>query len=381
MAHEHRYEVPMLSRQERDSRWGKLRQQMGERGLDCLLVYGSGGNLNAQYLSQIGEEGLLVFPLEADPVFLLPSGDRWLHWALGSQDWVHDVRPVRDLPASTGECLDTLRVKRLGLVDVRGLRASAYDGLMRAVSDYETEDASQLLTTFRLVKSEEELAMMNRAAEIAEQAIATLRATAQPGVRANEVHAEVFKTLLAGGCEPASHVAIEVTSHPFHPVRKPTLHVIQPGDVVVTHINPCYAGYYGHPHVPLTIGEPRPEIRDMFRISQEAFETFKAEAKAGVSLGDVCRKVLGVIERAGYDWQKEPLTHSIGLSQNEAPNAGIPANPYPDFELQENQTFGLHPWVGRMADQLGIDSGRPVRITKTGAVPFGPNPSVELFVV
>jgi hypothetical protein len=119
----------------------------------------------------------------------------------------------------------------------------------------------------------------------------------------------------------------------------------------------------------------------MFRVCEEAFETFKVEARPGASLGDVCRKTLGVIERAGYDWSKEPLCHSIGLMQQEPPVGGVNPNPYPDFELVENQTFGLHPWVGRMAEGIGIDSGKAVRITKDGAVPFGPAASVELFTV
>jgi hypothetical protein len=119
----------------------------------------------------------------------------------------------------------------------------------------------------------------------------------------------------------------------------------------------------------------------MFQVAEEAYETFKALARPGVTLGDVCRKTLEVVERHGYDWQKEPLCHSIGLAQNEPPNGGIPSNPYPDLELVENQTFGLHPWVGRMVESVGIDSGRAVRITKDGAVPFGGQPAVELYSV
>jgi Xaa-Pro aminopeptidase len=149
----------------------------------------------------------------------------------------------------------------------------------------------------------------------------------------------------------------------------------------MAHLNPRYGGYFGHPHVCLSVGEPRPEIAGMFQVCAEAYETFKANARPGVSLGEVCRKTLDVIERAGYDWSKEPLCHSIGLAQNEPPNGGVKANPYPDFQLVENQAFGLHPWVGRMAESIGIDSGRPVRITKGGAVPFGGLSSVELYRV
>ncbi len=375
----HHYELPTLSLSEREARWARVRGEMEHAGLDCLLAYSGGNSLNALYLTQIDMEGLAMFPLQGDPVFLLPSGERWLHWAQGSQTWVPDVRPVRELASPAGEALEQAGARRVGLVDLKGLGTGAHAALMTAISDYETEDASQLVYNLRMVKSEEELAMMERAAAAADQAIAALRSTARAGVRENELYAELYRVLLAGGCEPATGISMEATPRPFHPVRKPSLRSLQEGDVVMAHLNPRYGGYFGHPHVCLTIGEPRAEIRAMFQVCEEAFETFKAAARPGATLGDACRKTLGVIERAGYEWRKEPLVHSIGLAQNEPPNGGIPSNPYPDLELRENQTFGLHPWVGRMADGIGIDSGRAVRITGEGAVPFGGLPRVELY--
>ena len=174
---------------------------------------------------------------------------------------------------------------------------------------------------------------------------------------------------------------MEASPQPFHPVRKPSTRLLAAGDVVMAHINPRYGGYFGHPHVCLTIGEPQPRVRAMFQVAEEAYETFKASARPGVLLGDVCRKTLEVVERHGYDWQKEPLCHSIGLAQNEPPNGGIPSNPSPDSGARGESDVRAHPWVGRMVESVGIDSGRAVRITKECAVPFGGLPSVELYSV
>jgi Xaa-Pro aminopeptidase len=159
----------MLSLSERDVRWASVREQMGRAGIDCLLAHSAGTNLSALYLTQIDMEGLAIFPLEGDPVFLLPSGERWLHWAQGSQGWMQDARPVRELAGPTGEVLEQLGARRIGLVDFKGLGTSGYAELMNAISDYESEDASQLVYNLRMVKSEEELAMMERAAAAADR--------------------------------------------------------------------------------------------------------------------------------------------------------------------------------------------------------------------
>ncbi len=379
-AHEHKYELPMLSQAERDRRWARMRQEMSRVGVDCLVAHEGGTNVSALYLTQIDMDGLAIFPLDHDPIFLLPSGERWLHWVTDSQTWVEDVRPVRDL-AAAGDALEAIGAKRIGLVDFNGLGRGTYSELSNALSDYETRDASELVYSLRLVKSDEEIAMMERAATAAADAIETLRTTARPGIREHELHAEVYKTLLANGCEPGSALSLEASPKPFHPVRKPSARVLQDGDIIMAHMNPRYAGYFGHPHVTLSLGEPPQEIRAMFDVCTEAFEAFKSNARPGVSFGEASRPALELIEQAGYDWAKEPLAHSIGLNQQERPVSGVLPNPYPDFELVENQTFGLHPWVGRMADGIGIDGGRPVRITKAGAVPFGPTPKLELLVV
>jgi Xaa-Pro aminopeptidase len=375
----HTYEIPMLSEAERDGRWTRVREQMARAGLDCLLAYSGPSSLSALYLTQIDMEGLAVFPLERDPIFLLPSGERWLHWAQRSQTWVQDVRPVRDLAAATAQTVESLAPRRVGLVELKETGRGQH--LADAINEFDSSDASDLVYALRMVKSPEELAMMEQAARIADRTIQVLRERTRSGIREHELYAEMYGTLLAGGCEPASGISMETTAEPFHPVRKPSTRTISQGDVVMAHINPRYSGYFGHPHVCLTVGEPQPRVKAMFQVAEEAYETFKANARPGVSLGDVCRKTLDVIERHGYDWQKEPLCHSIGLAQNEPPNGGIPSNPYPALELVENQTFGLHPWVGRMAESIGIDSGRAVRITKDGAVPFGGLPSIELYSV
>lgn len=61
-SHEHKYELPMLSGAERDDRWRRVRQEMSQAGLDCLVAYGAPGNLSALYLTQVDMEGLWCWP-------------------------------------------------------------------------------------------------------------------------------------------------------------------------------------------------------------------------------------------------------------------------------------------------------------------------------
>jgi len=69
-------EFPRLSLQERDRRWAAVRPRMRRRCIDCVIIrsYSSkwdAGSAEGPYLTHIGgngEDGYVVFDLEADPV-------------------------------------------------------------------------------------------------------------------------------------------------------------------------------------------------------------------------------------------------------------------------------------------------------------------------
>ena len=371
------YDIQMLSLAERDRRWQRVRTRMESDGLDCLVAYGSGGGTGAQYLTHIDIEGVAVFPLEGDVMFLTP--ERWRHWARRSQSWVQQVLPAESYAAALSNALGTLRPKTIGLVDLRAAGAARNQELMGALTEHEHRDVTAIVDDLRLVKSAEEIAMMEHAAEVADQAVDRLLREAHAGVPENRLHADMIQTLLAGGCEPASMISCEASPRPFHPVRRPSQRPLAEGDVIVAHMNARYSGYFVQPHICVTVGPPSAEVSSMFQACQEAFETFKERARPGANLGDVCRTSLAVIEKAGYEWAKEPLTHSIGLSQQEKPVGGSLPQPYPAHELQEGNVFVVHPWVGHMDREVGIDSGCNVLVTNNGGKAIGSRPTVELF--
>ncbi len=59
-----------FSEKERDRRWQKAREFMGEKGLDALLVVGMTSYPFGQYLSNEGPGSSVIFPLEGEPVLL-----------------------------------------------------------------------------------------------------------------------------------------------------------------------------------------------------------------------------------------------------------------------------------------------------------------------
>ena len=84
----------------------------------------------------------------------------------------------------------------------------------------------------RIVKSAEEIAMLEKAAEISEVEIDTLRKHARPGVRESELTAEiVYAGLKAGNELGRDHWFIMCSGKTGYPVnRRPTDKVMQSGE-------------------------------------------------------------------------------------------------------------------------------------------------------
>ena len=78
-------ERPDLDFAERDRRWGRVRTGMAERGVDLLIVLPQSDPTDVLYLSG-GEQGAIVFPIDADPWILLGGEDSNL--AVEREGWI-----------------------------------------------------------------------------------------------------------------------------------------------------------------------------------------------------------------------------------------------------------------------------------------------------
>src|SRR5437016_3741607 len=93
---------PVFSLDERDSRWGKVRELMAQKGVDLIVCLPwtsrkDRGQADARYLTQLGEnsdETIAAFPIEGDVTAWHSRGGVW-----PSSNWLTDIRPA---PRGTG---------------------------------------------------------------------------------------------------------------------------------------------------------------------------------------------------------------------------------------------------------------------------------------
>ncbi len=202
---------PPFTRAEYDRRLAKTRTAMAKAGLDALFVTDPS---NQAWLTGYDgwsfyvHQGVIV-PTEGDPIWwgrhMDMLGGRRTCWMdhtniLGYGDhYVQstDVHPMQDLAqhlATRG-----LSHARIGVeMENYYYSAKAHAVLCAELPEADLIDATALVNWQRLIKSEDEIAFIRKAARITEKVMTTAIERAAPGVRKNDLVADIFHAGITG---------------------------------------------------------------------------------------------------------------------------------------------------------------------------------------
>jgi Xaa-Pro dipeptidase len=253
--------------------------------------------------------------------------NRAAYWK-SAQSWVGDVRDGRNRWAENiAERLGEIGFTsgRIGIAGLAGLTRTP-DGIIphRTVTEIarlfpaaEIVDATQFMSELRAVKSDEEVAMAERATLIAEAMAATVEAL-RPGDTERTVYAEMTRTLLAQGGELPAMLLLGSGPGIEHGSFVPGLRALEQGDFVVGEIEGRYAGYSGQIVRPAVLGRAPADYREIFDITLRCFEDVLAALKTGATLASVLATFDAAVARHGKGQCEGhfPLMHARGLGDD-----------------------------------------------------------------
>jgi Xaa-Pro dipeptidase len=183
-----------------------VRSLMVAKEVETLLVFGARGTGHeVQYLSgyPVSGEALLVVPAAGDPVLLV---HHFNHVADARRlSVVEDVRPRG--PDAAGAAIAQLNYSAArGAVGVAGqLSFQAHQAVAGALgAKRPLRDLGPALTALRYRKSQEELALLRRAAALSDAGMRALREAARPGTSEQELVAAVEAAYIGEGVRRTS---------------------------------------------------------------------------------------------------------------------------------------------------------------------------------
>jgi Xaa-Pro aminopeptidase len=232
--------------------------------------------------------------------------------------------------------------------------------------------ATEQLRSLRMIKSEEEIALLRRAGEITEAAFRDALPRLEHGMTEWDLVSEIDYQLVRHGALCSSFATSLYCSGPGHPLvfgkREETLRrELQPPVAVLTDFGAVHEGYcydYGRT---IFFGEPDAEFLDVFdrvMASQAAgIRALQAGVRTAAGADAEARRI---IEEAGLrDCFKHRLGHGIGLDVHEPPflTAGD------ETVLREGMTFTCEPSIV-FADRCSARVEDVVVVRREGGEPL-----------
>jgi Xaa-Pro aminopeptidase len=376
---------------ERDRRYRQVRAQMAALGLDALIIPCNTGHNEAyqadvRYLTQVGgfaTEVALFFPIEGEPTCFLRGDKQRTSWWRTMQDWVQDIRPS---DCAWSEGFDSVMRERnmasgcMGVVGIGGTYRSP-DGLIlhgtlaRLQSSFPQAkfvDATEMMLAIRLIKSEEEIAALRKATEIAESSIKAAADTARPGRRENQVYAEMVATMVREGGELPTMILWRAGAAPTRPDRYPPQRQLAAGDVIINEVEAKCVGYMAQIRRPIFLGKPSAEYEQLHELGVESFHLMYNRMRPGATYGYVVKAYTDLIEDWGYRASGVPL-HGIGLGED-LPTVNLGkgfSGKLADTEIKTGQAYILGPRVLSPDGSKMLAWGDAVVITERGVKRLG----------
>ncbi len=341
------------------------------RKLDALLV-SFGANL--RYLSGFtGSSGnLLVLPGKAilftDPRYTIQAG-------LETTCQVHIAKGplVLDVAAA----IKRLGIKRVGYEPAH-MTCDAWEALRsRLPMGASLEAAPGWIEELRLVKSADEIARIRQSVETNSRAFEHVAARVRPGMKEQDLAAELeyrmrrlgaekpsFETIVAGGVRSAL------------PHAQPTDAPLQLGGLVVVDMGAVQNGYCSDMTRMLFLGKPGSKVKRAYRAVLEAQLAAIDSVRAGAASARVDAAARKVLKGYGLDRAFIHSTgHGLGLEIHEPPRIGKRDK----SKLQAGMAITIEPGV-YLEGFGGIRIEDTVVVTETGCDILTPT-SKELRVV
>jgi Xaa-Pro aminopeptidase len=327
--------------QKDDAKLERVRALLAEADLDAVVVRAPD---NVLYLTNFwGMKGYdaCVFPREGEPILICLEASAE---DAAQTAWTSDVRYLRGYDESDprpplARTLELAVAAAAGFSKV-GLELSlgtqAADRMVGEPTTFtkawfdafpDATDATPLLARARSLKTEQEVARMRIANEIAADAMELIRAELRPGMKESQA-AAIWQGFVHGQGTTRADVDLAL---PFSLVwaGRGIKTFTATGDLPVTVDEPvlfeiwvCADGYWADHTKNLVIGELRDDYRELEQRLTAVYDQAIAHCKPGASFPELDVLVRDGLAEMGYPGQpSHPICHGIGARAHEPPYA------------------------------------------------------------
>ena len=208
----------------------------------------------------------------------------------------------------------------------------------------QVKDGQQVMLEAREIKSADEIALLNRAAAMVDGAYDLINEKLRPGIRENDIVAEVNKFLYTHGSDDVEAInAISGERCNPHP-HNFTDRMIRPGDQAFFDILQSFMGYRTCYYRTFNVGRATAAQRDAYKMAREWLDKAMARIKPGTSTADIC-SAFPTADQFGFPDEMSAFglqfAHGLGLALHERPIISRVVSMEHPTEIKEGMVFAI----------------------------------------
>jgi Xaa-Pro aminopeptidase len=297
------------------NRIAMLRERMNTEELDAILVT---SGFNRRYISGFtGSSAYLL--ITSDKAYLL-TDFRYIQQAEEQAPEFEIIRHQGSLSEEVGKQLQKLKVHTIGF-EKQHVTYATYEELQQRAANVKWVPIEGILEELRLIKTEQELATIQKACQIADDAFQHILGYIKPGVTEKEAAIELeFKMRKLGAQGPSFDTIIASGERGALPHGVASDKIIRSGELVTLDFGAYYQGYVSDITRTVAVGEPSEKMKEIYEIVRLAQENGVANVKPGLTGKQADALTRDLIRDAGYgEFFGHSTGHGIGLEVHEGP--------------------------------------------------------------
>ena len=379
-----------FSKNEFALRKAKVLKEMKEQNIDALLMF---RQESMYWLTGYDTFGYVFFQtlvLDIKGNIILLTREPDLRQAQNTSNikdiriWVdkYQSNPTNDLKIILDEL--NLKGKNLGVeYEAYGLTGRNALRLNKSLENYcKIDDKSELITKLRVVKSDEEINFVRKAAVLADKALDEVWKYTKSGVSESKILAEMNRVIFEGGGDyPANEFIIGSGKNALLCRYQSEKQIFNNHDQLTIEWAGTYRHYHSAMFRTIPIGKADPKHYKMHEACIKALINCEKNLKPGNKIGKVFDVHAKTFDDLGY---KNSRMNACGYSLGStfSPNwmdwpMIYTGNPY---IIQEGNVFFLHMILMDSENQLAMNLGETYLVTKSGNERLGKQ-TMELVVL
>jgi Xaa-Pro dipeptidase len=339
----------------------RIQRKMSELGIETLILAKPSNTMYASGFRALDYTRwvITVVPAEKEPLLIVPKLDEA---AAKDGGWIREVRAYVEVPGNTARgikgilkdergafftgsydiwpkedpfdlLVDAIREKNLDKsvigIEKDYLPIKYYDFLRKQLSDASFRDGGEVIAQMRMIKSEEEVELMRKAARLTVVALKAALETAGAGVSEFALDGAGDEAIRKEVAEKIAGHTVELLvgltlSGPktYKPHQCSSSRILQKGDLAVHIRQDIVDGYAAECERTFFIGQPDKSMARAFNASADAQQAAIEIMKPGVTAEEADKAAREVRKKVGYGpetWGGHRTGHGMGLEYHESP--------------------------------------------------------------